>query len=99
MRRILAIQVVNDMWQRDSMVPVSQGFRGKVDSMGLTRAEVSLGGRDLSWTSRVRKLVKRHRERIRALKIGEPHELSITRARESTSSKTVTTQIGGDRGT
>lgn len=33
MRRILAIQVVNDMWQRDSTVPVPQGFRGKVDSM------------------------------------------------------------------
>lgn len=99
MRSILAIQVVNDMWQRDSTVPVPQGFRGKVDSMGLTWAEMSLGGRALSWTSKVRKLVKRHREGIRALKIGEPHELSITRARELTCSKTVTTQIGGDCGT
>lgn len=78
---------------------IAQGFRGKVHSMDLTWAELSLGGRDLSWTSKVRKLVKRHREGMRALKIGEPHELNITGAKGPTYSKTVTTQIDGDCGT
>lgn len=61
-------------------------------------AEMSLGGTDLSWASKIIKEANRQRECKRALK-GKLHELSIAEAREPTYCKTATTLIGGDCGT
>lgn len=94
MRITLAMQVVNNLQQRNGTVPVPKGS----EVLGLMWTEMSLGGTDLSWTSKIMKEANRQREGMRALEV-KPHELSITEARDPTCCKTATTQIGGDCGT